>query len=318
MHSLSFHENRQHGTLEFPAEYHYIDSSHPRYNMAFHWHKEWELIRIIKGCFPIHADETEILAKEGDILLLRDGMLHGGTPRDCIYECFLFDLHGLFRNLDSVKKYLRPIYRQQLLPKIYYIGCEVPEISAIISELMEVYRNQTSYNATESSMPAAIQDNYSATASYRSSLSPLGDLHELITISCISKLFTVILQTGNYSLNEEEAMNTSHRIDQVKSVLEYIEGHYTAPITLEILAGVAGMNPKYFCRFFRSITHQTPLDYVNHYRIEQAAQKLLTTNLSVTDISLECGFNDSSYFVKVFRKYRGLTPNQYRKNNQLH
>lgn len=319
MYSLSLHENKQHGTLEFPAEYHFIDSGHPRYNMPFHWHKEWELIRIVKGSFSIHADETEFFAKEGDILLLRDGMLHGGTPKDCVYECFLFDLHGLFRNLDVVKKYLRPIYRLQLLPQIYYSGAASAEISEIVGELMDVYHRQL----TADSSNCAVIDDSKKQQPDESNSQPLpsyfpGDFHELITISCISRLFTVILQKGSYILNEEEALSNSHRIDQVKSVLEYIEGHYTTPISLDDLAKEAGMNPKYFCRFFRSITHQTPLDYVNNYRVEQAAQKLLTTDLSVTDISLECGFNDSSYFVKVFRKYRGLTPNQYRKANQFH
>ena len=82
---------------------------------------------------------------------------------------------------------------------------------------------------------------------------------------------------------------------------------------LDDLAKVAGMNPRYFCRFFRSITHQTPIEYVNMYRIEKAAQMLHSTRLPITDICMECGFNDSSNFIKVFRKYKGMTPKQYRK-----
>ena len=105
-----------------------------------------------------------------------------------------------------------------------------------------------------------------------------------------------------------------YKIDLIKSVLEYTERHYNSPITLNELAAVAGMNPRYFCRFFRSITHQTPIEYVNMYRIEKAAQMLHNTRLPITDICMECGFNDSSNFIKVFRKYKGTTPNQYRKN----
>ena len=232
-------------------------------------------------------------AKAGDVLLIRDGMLHGGIPDDCIYECFVFDLHGLFRNLDMVKKYLRPVYRMLLLPQIHYSGTDYPEITGIVAELMTAYRKQM----------------------HSVSVSTLGDFHELITISDVGRLFTTILQKGYYAPNQEGSSGSSHRIDQVKSVLEYIENHYASPITLELLAKEAGMNPRYFCRFFHSITHQTPLDYVNSYRIEQAAQMLHATDLPVTAISLECGFNDSSYFVKVFRKYRGVTPNQYRKQN---
>ena len=291
MQDYSHHETKQHGTLEFPAEYYYIDSSHPRYHMSFHWHKEWELIYIIEGCFQVYAGEEHYTANPGDTILIRDGMLHGGTPTDCIYECFVFDLHNLFRNLDAVKKYLRPIYHHHILPQIFYSGTEDAAISLAVRELMNAYRSP------------------------KETSSPFGDFHELVTYSNISRLFTLILKQEAYIPNPEEASGNSHRINQLKTVLEYIETHYASPVSLDLLAKEAGMNPKYFCRFFRSLTHQTPLDYVNYYRIQQAAQMLHTSDLSITDISLECGFNDSSYFVKVFRKYRGVTPNQYRHAN---
>lgn len=305
MQSYSNHETKQHGTLEFPAEYYYIDSGYPRYNMSFHWHKEWELIYVTKGTFYIHAGEEQYVAHSGDALLIRDGMLHGGTPADCVYECFVFDLHGLFRNLDVVKKYLRPIYHHQVLPQIFYSASKDSAITAAVADLMRAYRGtmQDSSDCRQSSANGSL------------SFTIPGDFHELMTISCLSRMLTLILQKGCYDVSPEDAPGSSHRINQLKSVLEYIENHYASPISLDTMAKEAGMNPKYFCRFFRSITHQTPLDYVNYYRIEQAAQMLLSTDLSVTDIGMECGFNDSSYFVKVFRKYRGLTPNQYRKAN---
>lgn len=287
MHFLSFYEKKQHGTPEFPAEYHYLDLNHPRYNMPFHWHKEWEIIYVRQGNFPVYADGVLYTAAPGEVLLIRDGMLHGGTPADCIYECFLFDLHGLFRNQELVKKYLRPIYRMQLLPKIRYTEADAPEILAVIRDLLLPYQQQNQPETT--------------------------DLHELITYSCLSRLFTVILRDGYYTASEADSLPQSRKTDQIKSVLEYIETNFAAPITLETLAAEAGMNPRYFCRYFHSITHQTPMDYVNSYRIEQASHLLHDTDLPVTDIGLECGYNDSSYFVKVFRKYRGLTPSRYRK-----
>ena len=280
--SLTFHESEQHGTLDFPAEYFYLDANHPRYNMAFHWHKEWEIIHVLEGTFTAHADDTVFVAHAGDTVLIRDGMLHGGTPDNCVYECFLFDLHGLFRNLDMVKKYLRPVYRQQILPEIFYPAAQTPQVKEIIRSLTHAYNEKNS---------------------------PL----ELVVISCISQLFALILQNGYYTDSSADYGERPHKIDLIKSVLEYTELHYASPITLDDLAKVAGMNPRYFCRFFRSITHQTPIEYVNMYRIEKAAQMLHSTRLPITDICMECGFNDSSNFIKVFRKYKGMTPKQYRK-----
>ena len=301
MYSLTFHETKQHGTPEFPVEYVYVDASHPRYNMPFHWHKEWELIHVLEGTFTVHADDTMYIVNKGDTVLIRDGMLHGGTPDNCVYECFLFDLHGLFRNLDMVKKYLRPVYRQQLLPDIFFPADKMPQISHMLQPLTTAYGPDTQ-TSDKHKLPKdpLLSDSLDT---------PL----ELIVISCISQLFTFILQQHAYSVNDKVATESTHKIDLIKSVLEYIELHYGSPITLDELAGVAGMNPKYFCRFFRSITHQTPMGYVNMYRIEKAAQMLHSTRLPITDICMECGFNDSSNFIKVFRKYKGTTPLQYRK-----
>lgn len=288
MHSLAFHDKNQHGTLEFPAEYHYVDCKHPRYQMPFHWHKEWEILRILSGSFHLHLDDANYLAQPGDVFLIRGGVLHGGTPEDCVYECLVFDLHGLFRSMDSVKGALRPVYRQKLLPSAYFSAATPGKIHRIVEELMEAFRSEREANAIICT--------------------------ELETIGCISSLFSWILKEHLYTSEDEKDFSTNHRMEQVKSVLEFIENHYGENLTLEQLSTVAGMNPKYFCRIFRSITHQSPMDYVNFFRIEQAAYLLDSTELPITAVGSDCGFVESSYFTKVFKKYKRLTPRQYRQS----
>ena len=85
-------------------------------------------------------------------------------------------------------------------------------------------------------------------------------------------------------------------------------------LTLGNLAEAADMSPKYFCRFFTEMTGKTPIEYLNYYRIECAAEQLLYTDDLVTDIALNCGYNDLSYFVKTFKKYKAQTPKQFRKS----
>ena len=75
----------------------------------------------------------------------------------------------------------------------------------------------------------------------------------------------------------------------------------------------ADMNEKYFCRYFRSMTERTPIDYLNYYRIECACEMLTTKNISVKEAAISCGFNDESYFIKTFHKYKGITPKQFMK-----
>ncbi len=78
-----------------------------------------------------------------------------------------------------------------------------------------------------------------------------------------------------------------------------------------MLARIAGMNPKYFCRYFRSMTGRTPIDYLNYYRVECACEMLSTKDISVKETAISCGFSDESYFVKTFRKYKNTTPKQF-------
>ena len=91
----------------------------------------------------------------------------------------------------------------------------------------------------------------------------------------------------------------------LKPVLKYIGANYASPISLSELSRLAGMSPKYFCRFFKAALHRTPVDYLNYYRIEQACRILTATVLPMTETAYRYGFNDSSYFVKTFRKYMG-------------
>ena len=111
--------------------------------------------------------------------------------------------------------------------------------------------------------------------------------------------------------------NWQKKCCKLKKTLQRIRLDYAATLTLEDLAMEAGLSPKYFCRMFRQVTGRTPVDYLNYYRIECAAEQLLTTCEPVTDIALSCGFNDLSYFVKQFRRYKGCSASIYRRQAQV-
>ena len=70
-----------------------------------------------------------------------------------------------------------------------------------------------------------------------------------------------------------------------------------------------------FCRYFKKIAGCSPVEYLIDYRLNMAAYMLITTDDSISDISLACGFNDASHFIKFFRRKKGVTPRNYR---QLH
>ena len=101
---------------------------------------------------------------------------------------------------------------------------------------------------------------------------------------------------------------------KLRKALLFMRKNYASPLTLEEISEVAGMSPKYFCNFFKGMTQKTPVSYLNSYRVERAARKLLATDASVTDIAYECGFNDLSYFIKVFKDFKGISPKKFRKD----
>ena len=121
----------------------------------------------------------------------------------------------------------------------------------------------------------------------------------------------------NEHLYEEKQQDnvSSERLASVKSVLAYISDNYQNNISLENLSRIAGMNPKYFCRYFRSMTERTPIDYLNYYRIECACEMLSTKDIPIKEVAISCGFNDESYFIRTFHKYKGITPRQFVKSH---
>lgn len=291
MNYLSLQEARDHGSLEFPAEYHYVTPAHPRHSMAFHWHREWELIRILEGNFSVHIDEDTYPAVPGDIFLLPSGALHGGTPdSDCVYECFVFDLHGLFREISYVKKHIRPFYQGKLVPFVHMEGNG--EVASIADSLLTPFREQLQGQASRHW--------------------PL----ELIALGEISRLFAWIQGNGLYRETGHESLQRIRHIGKIRGVLEYIDAHFSEPISVSQLAEIVCMSPKHFSVFFSTVIHRPPMDYVNYFRVQEAAILLRETEQSVAEIGLSCGFCDSSHFIKNFKKYKGLTPEQYRRTKK--
>ena len=137
------------------------------------------------------------------------------------------------------------------------------------------------------------------------------DGYELTVIGSLYQFFGYIFGHHFYLSVKDTPERNMKRIEHLKRVLDIIETSYDQCLTLDTLAKEAGMNSKYFCRFFHEMTHRTPIDYLNWYRIEQACFRLATSNESITEVALSCGFNDISYFIKTFKKYKGITPKKY-------
>ena len=279
-------EIKTRGTPDFPIELYRIDSEHSRYIMPFHWHTEFELIRVEEGEFSVIVGEEEHLASPGDVILINSGVIHGGMPKNCVYLCVVFDLslllgksnsgwrNDIMRITDCHDSGIRSFFTAD--------SCKITEDADIL------------FRALESQGEGA-------------KLQALGALY-----SIFGTLYAEGYVTGNLHCRERFTGDS-----KMKAVLRWIEENYADPITLEQLAAIASMNPKYFCQFFKKYTRRSPIDYLNMYRIDSACRMLRVSGCSVTETAFSCGFNDLSYFVKTFKKYKGITPKKYRKQFEL-
>lgn len=277
---IEYRETRKQGTFNFPIALYHVTPRSPRYFMPYHWHTHYEIIRIISGSFQLTLDSETCTYTEGDVIFVTDGVLHGGTPSDCIYECIVFDLQILLKDNHACAKTIHDIMDHRIMINVL--------LSENSNDILPIVRN-ISHSLTEKK-----------------------NGYEFLTQGYLYELLGVILTDHLYKEVTNDKITVEH-LNSIKAVLGYISENYSSNIKLDTLAKIAGMNPKYFCRYFRSMTDRTPIDYLNYYRIECACEMLSTKEISVKEAAISCGFNDESYFIKTFSKYKGITPKQFLK-----
>lgn len=98
-------------------------------------------------------------------------------------------------------------------------------------------------------------------------------------------------------------------------MIDYIHKHYAENISVDDIAFSGGMCRSKCCRLFHQRIRQTPNAYLTHYRIAKSCKLLKETNMSISETADACGFQSASYFIAVFRKIIGISPQKYRKNS---
>ena len=280
MQYLDLHEKKKHGTDLFPFEYYYIEKDHPRYQMNYHWHTEYEFIRVLKGSLTMTLNEKSFEAVAGELIFVHGGILHAGVPSDCIYECLVFDL-DLFRRLPPCAPYIQRVMDRSAL--VYH------HFTAAHKETLRIAQR----------LFASMSDRHPG--------------YEMAVISQVYQFFAHVFSAHLYlDAQPRTSARDVRKTMQLRKVIDYINQNMGNQVTLHQMAEAASMSPKYFCRFFYQMTNHTPIEYLNMQRIEYACYALSATDEPVTSIALSCGFNDLSYFIRTFKRYKGVTPRQYR------
>ncbi|MDP4133755.1 MAG: AraC family transcriptional regulator [Bacillota bacterium] len=116
----------------------------------------------------------------------------------------------------------------------------------------------------------------------------------------------------------EDAQYIGNETDEViGNAAKYICMNYGKDISLEEVARAVGMSKTYFSKIFKTKTGSGFSDYLTSVRVTEASKLIVNTDLSITEVAVRCGFNDSSYFSSVFKSLKGITPYKYRKSVKL-
>lgn len=279
-------ESQQRGTLRFPIQYNVCSTSNPFYDLWLHWHNEFEIIHVLEGTYNMFIADHELILEKGDLCFIPGKVIHGDAQDkgNFTFESIVFDIEMIRLRGFEHDEFISDILNGKIIPD-----------------------NKISSEHTEITSTAECM--------FRT-LSQKEPGFEMISAGCLLALFGTIKKAKLYSNAEFLSLKQQIRARKINSVLEFIKENYSRDLSLKDLAESAGFSEKYFCKLFHEITHKAPFEYLNWFRINRACSLLRETDEKLKDISEKCGFNDFSYFIKIFGKNKGMTPHKYRKQSE--
>ncbi len=291
--NFEFLEDRLHGNALFPLSVYCVDLT-PGPNQEtvnFHWHEEVEFILIKAGSVFVQAGSSNIQLRAGQVAFINSQEIHRFTPPDHGISQF----YAIVFTLQFLNSCCSDAIQQHILQPLLDGSCNFPfilrqeepwhkELSYHTSSIIDLYDQRTPF------METAIK----------------GHLY-----------FILFYLASNNQIMHNPVASRDDRLNRIKTVLSYIEENYKHSIRLSELSSLVSMSDTHFCRYFHKLAGRTPIEYINEYRINQAVKLLQNTNLSIIDIAFDVGFQNVSYFIKVFRNYKFLTPYQFRRNKTI-
>lgn len=283
----SLKETNFHGTPMFPLQIYSHKDKNGFYSVTAHWHEELEFLYIEEGTMHGIISGTPYEMKAGEFYFINSGELHElSTHNHSLHHAIVFDPKLLnFDLYDSCQhNFIQPITQKKLLfPN---------NISSVLSQKERESLRQ---------LFLAVIYNYHHP-----------EQCALLKIKiCLLQILELCFRTEILIQNKTTGKQLSS-MNQLKEVLDFIRSHYAEEITLKELADIACMSPTYFCRYFHQEMGKTPFAFLNEYRVKKAAILLDDSSLYVSDIAINCGFDNISYFIRKFKEYQGITPKKYR------
>lgn len=277
-------ENKPHGTKDDPFSTYHIKNAGRSFQIPVHWHDELEIIYVKGGFLTVSISGESYIGKPGDAFVVSPGNLHlmGSDTGTVDYYTFLFPLKNLSFRADDLfeEKLLEPLNSGHLMinPRINDTAKELCE------QLIEVHESEN--QERESQLTAQIKT-------------------KIILLQFILEMW----KKGFIIENDTNGRNTVE-----KEMVSYIQQNYTGKISLKEFGEQFHLSEKYISRYFKEHFHITLSQYVTYLRLEHAKQLLQDTDIPVTEVAMQSGYQNVSYFIRSFKKTYEISPLKYRNN----
>ena len=255
-----------------------------------HWHNSFELIEVVEGKFFCNVDGSEFLINKGNICIINRGRLHHIYTEDhnafkCRKKTIIFNPDYFIKDQNIYEKYILPLLEKDAFAHIQFnikkgIGLD---INTLMKEI------------------EALEDE-----------KPIGyELEEYFLIYKVIRYLYLAYQSSKQSIHTAYDANVQIQ----RNMTSFIHEHFSSKIGLEDIAEAGQVSKSTCIRLFHKYTGKSPIDFLNNYRLQMSAEKLVTTSEQITEIAYACGFGQPSYFNRLFLKEYNMTPNQYRKQH---
>lgn len=301
----SMRELKSHGTPEFPFEY-YLDDTRQFDNnfIEWHWHNEFEWLYVQSGSVDCLVGFERFTLEEGDGLFINSKIIHR----------FESESGAVLPNILFAPEFIAPaesaIYAEYVKPAI---------LSAV--QFFILHRSAPEHHNVLNALYTAVQlaaDNTPAKTYY----TPVADVATGVTNKLEILNATLGLWNSFFKLAGNDFNITADARDtllqtRIRTMLSFIALHYQEKISLSDIAASANISKSEALRCFHTAIGSTPVSYLNDYRLSRAKELILSTSDPITNIAFDTGIENTSYFVRCFKKKYGVTPQSLRKYKNM-